>query len=117
MLKPAIVNRDRYGDWTHPALAALFGQGENEREIIPGPEWKAWLADHGIETAIVGMEAELDDDHPAWIRHFDEGEPGSVGWHPEPPGPEWHLLSIHDTEDGPVAIWYREIPAPKEESL
>ena len=113
MLQPQTVIRDSYGDWTHPALTELFSRGgDPEREHIPGDEWSAWLAEHNIETDWQSMEYELDDTHPAWIRHFDEGNPGSVGWDPEPPGPEWHMLTIHDTEDGPVVCWYREIPSP-----
>lgn len=106
MLKPEPVRRDEEGDWTHSALSELVG----DREYIPSVEWKAWQAKHNIQALILQMEFELDEDHPAWIRHFDEGNPGSVGWNPEPPGEEYHMLSIHDTEDGPVVIWYREIP-------
>jgi len=104
MLKPETVTRDPYGDWTHSVLEAFVGG----RELIPGPEWKAWCQSHGIETLRVEMEMELDETHPAWIRHFDDGEPGSVGWNPESPSEDWHMLSIHDTEDGPVVVWYRE---------
>lgn len=107
MLEHQEIKRDEYGDWTHPAILEFCG----DREFIPAADWEAWKAEHQIETAITSMEYELDEDHPAWIRHFDEGNPGSLGWNPEPPGPEWRILSIHDTEDGPVAIWYREKPS------
>ncbi|MFL1405421.1 hypothetical protein ACJO2E_08770 [Marinobacter sp. M1N3S26] len=83
--------------------------------MIPADEWQQWCAMHNIETTVSEMDGELAPDHPAWIRHFEEGHPGSVGWSPEPPGPEWHMLSIHDTEDGPVVIWYREIPHNNQE--
>jgi hypothetical protein len=106
MLTPEPVRRNEEGDWTHSALSELVG----DREYIPSDEWKAWQAKHNIEAVILQMELELDEDHPAWIRHFDEGHPGSVGWNPEPPSEDWYMLSIHDTEDGPVVIWYREIP-------
>lgn len=112
MLTPETVNRDEHGDWTHSALIALFGDRE---QLEPG-EWDRWRAQHQIETAINSMEYELDEDHPAWIRHFDEGNPGSVGWNPEPPGDDWQMLSIHDTEDGPVVVWYREkVEGPSDE--
>jgi len=104
MLTPEKVNRNQYGDWTHSAFTELFG----DREIIPMDELNAFLEKHNIETNLSTMEGELDSGDPAWIAHFDDGEPGSVGWNPEPPSPEWHMLSIHDTEDGPIVIWYRE---------
>lgn len=104
MLTPEIVNRNQDGDWTHSELLKFGG----DRECIPKREWDEWCRVQGIETVIRSMESELEEDHPAFMRHFDDCEPGSVGWDPEPPGPEWHMLSIHDTEDGPVVIWYRE---------
>jgi hypothetical protein len=107
MLTAEPVARDTYGEWTHPALLDLFARGGEEREQVPADEWNAWKADHGIETDFNFMESELDPDHPACIRYFEEGDPVFVGWEPESPGEEWHLLSIHDTEDGPVAVWYR----------
>jgi len=104
MLQPETVTRDEDGYWTHSAFNELFG----DREIIPKEEWQAWCDRHNIEISNSQMEYELDENHPAWVRHFDDGEAGSVGWNPGPPGPGWHMLSIHDTEDGPVVIWYRE---------
>ncbi|EAZ97243.1 hypothetical protein [Marinobacter sp. ELB17] len=104
------VARDSDGDWTHPALTKLLG----DREIVPADEWDMWLGEHGIEIQTSEMEYEIPADHPAWIRHYEQGNPGSLGWEPEQPGAEWHLLSIHDTEDGPIAIWYRGIAGEQE---
>lgn len=112
MLEPEKVVRDEDGFWAHSQLTALFNRGNDpHREAIPKPEMDEWLAEHNIELHFVEMEQDLDENDPAWIRHFEEGNPGSVGWNPQPPGPEWHLLSIHDTEDGPMAMWYRERPS------
>lgn len=106
MLTFETVQRDEHGEWTHPALLALFGS----RETIQPDEWESWLTSHNIEIASSSMEHDLPDDHPAWIRHFEDGHPGCVGWNPEPPAGEgWMILSIHDTEDGPIAIWYRQL--------
>lgn len=106
MLTPEPVRRDEDGFWTHTAFNELFG----DREIIPKEEWKAWCEDQNIEISTSQMEYELSEDHPAWISHFDEGNAGCSGWNPEPPSEDWYMLTIHDTEDGPVVIWYREIP-------
>jgi hypothetical protein len=111
MLTPEKVERDEDGYWTHSAFNELFG----DRECIPKTEWQAWCAHHNIEISITEMESDLDDDDPAWIRHFDEGDAGCVGWMPEPPGDEWHMLTLHDNEDGPVVLWYREVPLADKE--
>jgi len=112
MLEPEKVIRDEHGEWMHSELRKLFGSGETEREMVPQAECDAWLSEHNIEMYFTSMEDDLDDDHPAWIRHFEDGEPGCVGWSPSPPGPEWQLMSIHDTDDGPVVGWYRELRVP-----
>lgn len=110
MLNVEEVKRDTYGDWTHPELKAFYDKGGDDWEMVSLDEYKDWLESHGIETSVVFMEQDLDADDPAYIKHFEDGEAGSVGWNPEPLGPEWHMLSIHDTEEGPVVIWYRKIP-------
>ena len=104
MIKRVDPQRDQYGEWTHPELLELIG----DREWVPREEWQEWKDHHGIETHISEMEYDLDESDPVWISHFEEGNPGCVGWEPKPPGPEWCVLSIHDTEDGPVVVWYRE---------
>ncbi len=111
MLTPAKVERNDDGEWTHPAVIEKF----SDREYVPGDEWKEWCAEHGIETCVTSMEYDLDEDHPAWIRHFEEGNPGCVGWEPEKPSEAHRVLSIHDTEDGPVVVWYRDIGTETQE--
>lgn len=53
------------------------------------------------------MEGDLDD-HPYWDGRT--GCEGCVGWDPASPGPEWFLLGIFDTENGPYVHWARRIP-------
>ncbi len=52
------------------------------------------------------MDAELDF-HPCW-----DGAAHCNGWEPEPPGPEWFLMGIFDTEDGPHVQWARREVKP-----
>jgi hypothetical protein len=42
------------------------------------------------------------DGHP-----YENGEAHCYGW--EPQGPEWFLMGIFDTEDGPYVNWARRI--------
>ena len=34
------------------------------------------------------------------------------GWEPESPGPEWFLMGIFDTDDGPHVQWARRMVKP-----
>lgn len=86
MLAPETVTRDEDGDWTHPALMDLMVSGGELREIVPDDEWNAWLAEHNIEFQVSAMEYDLEPEHPAYIRHFEDGNTGSVGWEPSPQG-------------------------------
>lgn len=99
--------RDEQGHWAHPALEEVFNR-DSSREYIPRREWNLWLKSQGIEVYTLDMDYDLDESDPAWVAHFEEGEPGCPGWKPDPPSPEWRLLAIYDTEDGPIAMFYRE---------
>jgi len=56
---------------------------------------KTWAAE---DLKTWSMDCDLDD-HPYW--DLTSNCCGCVGWYPESPGPEWFLLGIFDTEDGP----------------
>jgi hypothetical protein len=110
MLKDIPPERDNCGQWMHPELEALFG----DREYIPSEEFKAWLASHGIETATAMLEYDCDEDDPLHKAYFEDGDPDLTAWNPEPPGAEWSMLALVDTEDGPLVTWYR--PKPSQEA-
>ncbi|EEL1275216.1 hypothetical protein G7224_004379 [Salmonella enterica] len=92
------VERDQYGYWTHP-LNEQFCDG---REVISPDEFNAWLEANGLEWKV----SYLDDE---------EIDPDVDGcdistWQPDPPaGNGWFVGSIHDTEDGAVCIWLRNV--------
>lgn len=98
--------RDEEGRWSHSAFDDLFG----DREQLEQQEMDDWLAEHNIEIEINSMEQDLEDTDPVWVNYFDNCSSDFSGWKPEPPGDEYHMLSILDNEDGPLVIWYREIP-------
>lgn len=67
----------------------------------------------------------INDEYP-----WDEGEPGEefdtcawlANWKPEPPaGEHWRLVMVHDTEDGPAAVFVRPLglvdASPKERAF
>jgi len=95
MIEAVGYQRDADGWWTHPHMPAFDECQE---------AFENWLIAQGLELRQWSMEADLDD-HPYW--DIESGGSGCVGWNPAPPGPEWFLLEIFDTDDGPYVSWVR----------
>jgi hypothetical protein len=96
LIQPAPVERDENGWWYHPSIPD-FGGTED-----PAP-YKAWAAEQGLELKTWCMDSDL-----VWHPYFD-GDGHCNGWEPESPGPEWFLMGIFDTEDGPHVQWARRV--------
>lgn len=97
------VERNEDGHWTHPDYSALFGN----REIISPDEFKSFCDKHGIESSITEMEC--DNNQTVIDSYFEDGNPNISGWEPsQPDGDGWFIGSIHDTEDGPLCVWFRK---------
>ncbi|MDZ5602553.1 hypothetical protein SJI00_07185 [Pseudomonas sp. RP23018S] len=99
LIRHAIVRRDENGWWHHPGIPD-FGGTED-----PAP-YKEWAADQGLELKTWDMDSDLVE-HP----YFD-GAAHCNGWEPESPGPEWFLMGIFDTDDGPHVQWARRVVTP-----
>lgn len=92
------AQRDEHGQWTHPEFPD-WGEGVTEEEVV------AWFAENQLDFQINEMEFEVDTDEDP---HFRDGCGSFLHWEPErPDGKGWFVLSIHDTESGPVCIWVR----------
>ena len=91
------VERDEHGFWTHP----VFDQFGDE-EVIP----KGWFNERGVEVSCVRFEYDAPEElQTNW---FEDGAPDCSAWCPSrPEGDGWFVLSIHDTNDGPVCAWGR----------
>lgn len=110
MIQPEEIQRNSDGMWAHSAWDAFCG----EREWVPSDEVDEWIKEHGLEFAVIQLESESED-HPAYISYFENEDPDLEAWAPSPPsGDGWFLLSIHDTEDGPIQMWAREKPPATE---
>lgn len=95
------VERDEDGYWTHPEVGALMDLAFFEQELNM----------RGMEGFFSFLEYE-DEDLPAWRRYFEEGSPDIHDWEPYklwPCSDDWFIASIHDTEDGPVCLWLRQL--------
>lgn len=97
MIKPEEVVRDEYGFWTHSQYP------EFETEYPPAGEWEKWCNDNGIKPLFVAFDGDAPEELQAgW---FEDGLCDCTKWNPTPPADNAFLLSIHDTEDGPYAIF------------
>lgn len=102
LIQPLTPERDAEGWWSHPEYLADFGDDEISREQL-----NEWLAKHQLETCITSMESEADTDD--YHRYMDAGQCDCSAWEIEMQPAPWFLLSIHDTEDGPIAVWGRRV--------
>ncbi|HFD8835894.1 TPA: hypothetical protein ACF67X_003567 [Salmonella enterica] len=92
------VERDQYGYWTYP----LYDDFCADREVISPDEFNAWMEANDLEWTITYRDEEILDPD---VDGFDIS-----AWQPEAPaGDGWFVGSIHDTEDGAVCIWLRNI--------
>lgn len=94
-IKPEEVVRDKYGFWTHSQFPD-FG------EYITDEAWSKWCAENQIKGVFVEFESDAPEElQDEW---FDGGNDCSK-WQPTKPAEYSFLLSVHATEDGPVAIF------------
>lgn len=100
LIGPVPVERDQDGWWEHPGLPD-FDEDDHAA-------FRAWITERRLELRQWLMESDLNsDEHHYWTEESCSCE----GWNPESPGPEWFLLGIFDTEDGPCVSWARRVAA------
>lgn len=104
-IEPVEVVRDAEGWWFHPQYLA---EPEFEDvEYIPREQFEQYIAARGIEVTFTSMEGDNDEE---FERYCETGDADCSRWTPTPPpGDGWFILSIHDTEDGPVCVWGRKV--------
>lgn len=99
LIQPAEVVRNSDGSWAHPD----FPQWDESTLLKTVNDW---FEAQGLERSVVFFEY----DAPAELIEVWEatGEADLKEWEPKSPnGVGWFMLSIHDTEDGPVCILAR----------
>lgn len=105
-LEPVEVARDALGWWSHPGYLAEYGDDE-----ISGEECASWFARHRLESAQTLMSDEVKPEVAE--AYFNDGQCNCSAWAIKPPpGAGWFLLSIYDSEDGPVCDWGRPLVTP-----
>lgn len=98
------VNRDEQGFWTHPDFPAWD-------EDTASDEMNAWLAANGINFKAIWFH---DDAPESLLESWFEGNDAAAcaQWQPTFNPESGFLLSIHDTEDGPIALFATFIEQP-----
>lgn len=96
VLQATSIERCKDGYWTHPELPDM---GEN----VSKAKLAEFESEQGFSIHFVTMEGDAPEEVSE--AYFDKGAPGCLGWKPTKPDPKAFLLSIHDTEDGPIAWW------------
>lgn len=94
LIQPVAVVRDKDGWWYHPDIPD-FGGGEDPAPYI------AWTKEQGLELKGWHSGDELEE--------LPDEDAACTAWNPEPPGPEWFLMGIFDTDDGPYVQWARRV--------
>lgn len=97
-IKPVKVERDQDGYWVHPDFPE-WDEGTG-RDVID-----KWFNDNGIRFEIDMFEDSDTASEELKDRYFEHGECDISEWNPSCNAEHAFLLSIHDTEDGPVAVF------------
>lgn len=92
------VKRDSYGFWTHPNFPD-FG------ERIANADLAKWESDNNITVKQVAMDGDESASEALLKRWFEDGSCDCSEWNPTAPTDNSFLLSIYETEDGPLALW------------
>lgn len=98
MIQAHLVERDQFGFWTHPNYPDLADNCSSN-------EAQETLRRLGLELQTVFMES----DAPR-LYDFARSDQRYSEWIPtRPEGSGWFVLSIHDTENGPVCQYVRPL--------
>lgn len=89
------VIRNKEGFWTHSRLPYMG-------EYITDEAICAFERENNIKVKVITMNADADEViFDKWLNKGDS----CIDWKPTKPSISAFLLSIHDTEDGPVSWW------------
>lgn len=97
-IQPMEVQRDRNGYWGHPDLP----------QIETNEQFEAWIAAQGLQYSIHCLDGDDGIGAEDALERYSNGDIDILAWQPSKPhGEGWFIVSIYDTEDGPVCLWVR----------
>lgn len=104
LIQPVKVERDVDGMWTHPDFPAW---DEDVSEV----EMYKWFSENNINHHVIWFQYEADVEmYEKWFNEDDDFTFSQ--WKPTCDIKGSFLLSIHDTEDGPVALFAYPLTSP-----
>ncbi|WP_417536366.1 hypothetical protein [Methylophaga sp.] len=99
MIKPQEVNRDENGFWTHSHFPDF-----DECEHPTKEQIDKWCRDNYVTFETVWFESDASEELNE--RYYEQEDGGACAeWQPKAKHKDAFLFSIHDTEDGPVAVF------------
>lgn len=105
-IQPEQINRCEDGFWTHNDFPEFDGD-----EYPPNEKFDKWLQENSIGIRVIWFESDAEES--LVDRYFQEDDlTACEEWNPTCESPNAFIISIHDTEDGPVAIF--AIPSSEE---
>ena len=84
------------GFYSHPQLP-VWDESTTQEQM------NLWLKSHSVKLSVVMLENDADEE--VCKKYFDIGIGGCSDWNPTVPHGDAILLSIHDTDDGPMAAY------------
>lgn len=113
-LTPVDVVRGEYGFWIHPVLDKYLTEILGEREFMTESEHSKMALHFNVHFYRKEMERDCSEELAE--KYWGDGDIDAVkDWQPTPPpSGRWFLVSINDTDDGPVAWFAKEIHAEGE---
>lgn len=108
-LKPVEVVRDEDGFFYHPEYSKLLDDLLGDREYPTNQEWEDFKKSLGIEIYRTWLESDASDE--VIDRYFNGEIEVCAEWNPSRPDIEgdWFVISIHDSEEGAVCLWAKNI--------
>lgn len=105
-IKPIEVVRDECGFFIHPEYSKLLDELLGDREYPTIEEWESFKNELGIKISNVYLENDASKE--IVDSYFDGNIDSCKDWIPTKPkgDDDWNILSIHDTEDGAVCLWF-----------
>lgn len=97
-IQPAQIQRDENGYWSHPDFPA-WDEGVEQETI------DQWFSDNEITYFVDEFEGSVTATEEMHKAYYDDGAMGAPDWQPRCDADGAFLLSIHDTEQGPVAVF------------
>lgn len=102
------IVRGEYGFFTNKSWGDFLNTFE-DIECVPSEIWQQALKKEGIMTSCLMFEDEAPEELVVDYFETPHWDLALWQWEPTPLNDDWFLVSIHDTDDGPCAVFVKYI--------